>query len=82
MTDEIRRLTRGWKNIKESGHDKLVGSDGRERHVPGGSEDGGEIEGARVHKEKEVAMMNKPPDSFNEVEWEREKAERWERRKM
>ena len=56
------------ENIKESGHDKLVGSAGRERHVAGGSEDGGEIEGSRVHKEKEVVMMNKPPDSLNEVD--------------
>ena len=68
MTDEIRRLTRRWKNIKGSDQDKLVGSAGRGRHVVGGSEDGGEIEGAGVYKEKEVVTMNKPPDSLNEVE--------------
>ena len=70
MADEIRRLIRRWKNIKESDQDKLVGSAGRERHVVGGSEDGGEIEEAGVHKQKEVVTINTPPDSLNEVEWE------------
>ena len=81
MTDESRRITRRWKNIKENYQDKLVGSAGRERHVNGGSEDGGVIEGAGEYKDKEVETVNKPPDRLNEVDWEREKAEIWKRRK-
>ena len=81
MTDEIKSLTRPWKMIKGNDQDKLVGTAGRERHVDGGSEDGGVLERAGEYKEKEAETVNKPPDRLNKVDWEREKVSRWERRK-
>ena len=54
-----------------------MGSAGRMRHVVGGCEEGGELEEAGQHEKKEAGTMNKRPHRLNEVEWEREKDEKW-----